>query len=256
MFELIDSHCHLDFAVFDKSRVQILERALAHNVTRFVVPSVTASRFDTVLSMRDVSSRIAIAFGLHPCFMSAHQTSDLDLLRVYCQQYSPCAVGEIGLDFYLPDADREQQILLLTQQLAVAQACGLPVILHVRKAHSVLLEILKKMRFTQGGIVHAFSGSMEQAKEYLALGFKLGFGGTLTYEGSKRIRKLAAELPLSAIVLETDSPDMPLAGFQGQANAPERVADVLQVLAQLRTEPLEVLAKATTDNVKQRLVLS
>ena len=255
MYPLIDSHCHLDFPVFDEDRALVIERSMALNITQFVVPSVTSAAFSRVQALKSLFSGVHVAFGLHPCFMVEHQEDDLELLRSYCQRFSPCAIGEIGLDFHLPQADKERQIALFQQQLDLANEFNLPVILHVRKAHAIVLDMLKNIRLTRGGIVHAYSGSMEQAKEYMKLGFKLGFGGVITYEGSKRVRKIATELPLESIVLETDAPDMPLSGQQGQRNSPERVVDVLHALAQLRAEPVEVLARATTQNIEQLLGL-
>lgn len=255
MYRLIDSHCHLDFPVFDDDRALVIERSKALNVTQFVVPSVTSSTFSRVHALKQLSSDIHVAFGLHPCFMEEHQECDLELLRSYCQRFAPCAIGEIGLDFHLPQADKERQRAFFQQQLDLANEFNLPVILHVRKAHAIVLDMLKNIRLTRGGIIHAYSGSMEQAKEYMKLGFKLGFGGVITYEGSKRVRKIATELPLESIVLETDAPDMPLSGQQGLRNSPERVVDVLHALAQLRAEPVEVLARATTQNIEQLLGL-
>ncbi|SIS45730.1 TatD family hydrolase [Neptunomonas antarctica] len=255
-WQIIDSHCHLDFPVFDGVRPQRVVAALQAGVGRIIVPGVAAKDFQRVVDTASAFANVYFSLGLHPCFMPEHQADDLQILADWVAQYPVCAIGEIGLDFYIPDHDSAAQIALLKAQLKIAKQHQLPVLLHVRKAHDVMLKTLRDLQFEQGGIVHAFNGSAQQANIYIKMGFKLGFGGTLTYPGSHRIRALAAELPLESIVLETDAPDMPLYGRRGEPNQPAYVADVLKELAQLRVEPIETIATLTSANVEQLLSLN
>jgi TatD DNase family protein len=163
------------------------------------------------------------------------------------QTEKPLAVGEIGLDFFLTELDRNRQQSIFEAQLQLAQAAQLPVLLHVRKAHDQVLATLRRIR-VKGGIAHAFNGSLQQAQHYLELGFKLGFGGTLTYDRSSKIRQLAQELPVEAIVLETDAPDMVVAQHRGERNSPEYLTHVLSALAELRQMDAMTLAQQTTTN--------
>jgi TatD DNase family protein len=252
---LIDSHCHLDFDVFDIDRSAILEQCKQHNIARIIVPGVTAERWDKLLSLASTFSAIEYALGLHPMCMADHQPADINTLREYLEHHQPVAIGEIGLDFYLPHHDKESQVRLFEQQLELAVAFDLPVILHVRKAYDAVLQLLKKHR-VKGGIVHAFSGSEQQAQLYIKLGFLLGIGGTITYDKATRVRELFSHLPLSAIALETDAPDMPLQEQISRRNSPESLVTILTSLAALRPEDRETIAKITTDNVNHLFGLS
>ena len=254
-WQIIDSHCHLDFPVFDTKRQQLVKSARQAGVSHIVIPAVTYQGFQRVIDTASAYPHLSFALGLHPCFMQEHQSSDLEKLAECIETCPVCAVGEIGLDFYIADYDAAAQLSLLKAQLKIAKEHQLPVLLHVRKAHDIMLKTLREMRFEQGGIVHAFSGSAQQAGHYIKMGFALGFGGVVTYPRSNKIRSLAKTLPLGSIVLETDSPDMPLYGRQGEPNQPLRVVDVLKEVAVLRPEPIEVIAAITTANVMRLLKL-
>ena len=247
---LIDSHCHFDFGVFDDDRTAILSRCEQQGITRIIVPGVTAERWSHLLSVTQDSDKLYAALGLHPMFMAEHTATDISQLNDYVSNFSPIAIGEIGLDFYLEHHDKAEQIALFEQQLELAVKFDLPVILHVRKAHDIVIQLLKKHR-VKGGIVHAFSGSYQQALLYIQLGFLLGIGGTVTYDKATRIRQLFSQLPLSAIALETDAPDMPLQGQKTQRNSPESIITILASLADLRSEDSNLIAKITTHNVNQ-----
>ena len=252
---LIDSHCHIDFDIFDTDRDALLAECKQHHIARIIVPGVTANRWYKLLSLSAKFSEIEYALGLHPMFMDKHQPTDITLLHDYLEQNQPVAIGEIGLDFYQAEHDKESQINLFEQRLKLADAFDLPVILHVRKAHNAVLQLLKKHR-VKGGIVHAFSGSEQEAQQYIKLGFLLGIGGTITYEKATRVRRLFSDLPLSAIALETDAPDMPLQGQAGRRNSPLSLVHIVSRLATLRTEKLDVIAQITSDNVSQLFSLS
>ena len=245
--ELVDTHCHLDDAAFDADRDQVLERCREYGVTRIVVPAVAAAGWDGLLALCRSRPGLYPALGLHPVHVDTHVDADVGALAAQIEAQRPVAVGEIGLDYYLQGLDRDRQQALFEAQLAIARDAGLPVLLHVRKAHDAVLATLRRLR-VKGGIAHAFNGSLQQARQYLALGFRLGFGGTLTYEGSTRIRRLAAELPGEALVLETDAPDMVVAGHRGERNSPEYLPQCLQALANVRGEDPAQLAALTTRN--------
>jgi len=242
---LIDSHCHLDFAAFDDDRDAVLARAAAAGVTDIVVPGVTRKTWPRLADLCASRAGLHGALGLHPLFLAEHRPEDLEALPAAIDANRPVAVGEIGLDYYDRGADRGAQRRYLRRQLEIARETGLPVILHVRKAHDDMLGLLRAAG-VRGGIAHAFNGSRQQAEQYLELGFKLGFGGMLTFERSRRLRELARTLPLEALVLETDAPDMSVARHRGERNSPEYIPDVLAALADLRPEHVEEIAAATT----------
>ncbi len=245
---LIDSHCHLDFATFDSDRQAVIERCLQSNINHIVIPGVMASTWLSLLKLCAPSPHLWPALGMHPMFMSSHQQADIMTLQTLATAHDIVAIGEIGLDFFVPDHDKTQQIALFTAQLSLAQTLNLPVILHVRKAHDVVIELLKQYSLP-GGIVHAFSGSQQQAQRYIDAGFLLGVGGVITYPNAVRLRQLFTALPLSSIALETDAPDMPLHGQQGQRNSPESIAILHQLLSTLRPESSADIAEQTSLNV-------
>jgi TatD DNase family protein len=251
---LIDTHCHLDFPVFDSDRDQVLRQARAQGVAELVIPGVTAATWPRVLELCMRHAGLHPALGLHPGFLAEHCADDLTQLDDRLERQRPIALGEIGLDHAPGMPDHHAQRWSFDQQLQRAATHDLPVLLHVRKAHD---EVIQALRATPapGGIVHAFSGSLPQARSYLALGFKLGFGGMLTYARSTRLRQLARELPLSALVLETDAPDMTVASHQYQRNSPAYLPEVLKALAEIRALPPVELAARTTANAREALKL-
>lgn len=251
---LIDTHCHLDFPDFSVDRAAVIERARSEGVEQIVVPSVTVDNFQSVLDVCAGAPALFPALGLHPCF-THEPAAAIEQLAQMLTSHQPVAVGEIGLDFRPGQASAEMQVPLFEQQLALARAQDLPVLLHVVKAHDEVLKRLRQCQLPRGGIVHAFSGSEQQAREYAKLGFKLGFGGAFTHARARKLQRLAAELPLEWLVLETDAPDMPLAGYQGERNEPARVAEVAQQLASLRGVSLAQVAEQTCANARQILHL-
>ncbi len=253
--EIIDTHCHLDVAAFDPDREAVLKRARSSGVAGIVVPGIEARGWDNLAAMCETWPDLYPAFGLHPLFAATHADADLALLEARLARQQPVAVGEIGLDFYRKDSDRARQQTLFEAQLVMARDAGLPVILHVRKAHDQVLATLKRIR-VRGGTAHAFNGSLQQAQRYIELGFKLGFGGMLTYDRSAKLRALAQALPAEAIVLETDAPDMVVAQHRGERNSPEYLPDCLAALATVRDEPLATVAASTTANAREVFALT
>jgi TatD DNase family protein len=244
---LIDTHCHLDVAEFDPDRAAVLARTRAAGVTGLVIPAIHRAGWPGLLALCATAADFSPALGLHPVYLDQHQDVDLAALERAIADARPTAIGEIGLDFYVRELDRARQQALFEAQLAIARVAGLPVLLHVRKAHEQVLATLKRIPVC-GGIAHAFSGGSEEARRYRDLGFALGFGGMLTFERSNKLRAMAAALPVTSIVLETDAPDLTVAAHQGQRNSPEYLPDVLAALAQVRGEDPRRLAEQTTAN--------
>lgn len=251
---IIDTHCHLDVSAFDPDRQQVLANARRLGVSAIVVPGIHAAGWPGLLALCGRHADLHPALGLHPVYLEHHREADLAELEQRLERDRPVAVGEIGVDFFVPELDRERQLHLFESQLALARDAGLPVLLHIRKAHDQVLAALHRIRVV-GGIAHAFNGSLQQAERFIELGFCLGFGGMLTFERSTRLRRLARELPLEALVLETDAPDMTVAAHRGERNSPEYLPDCLAALAEVRdADPVEIAA-ATSANARELLAL-
>ncbi|MDD2662773.1 MAG: TatD family hydrolase [Dechloromonas sp.] len=244
---LIDTHCHLDAAEFDADRGAVHAAALAAGVGRIVVPAVAVDGFAQTRTTVASHAGCVAAYGIHPLYVMRAADADLAVLRDWLERERPVAVGEIGLDFFVQDIDPARQEHFFVEQLRLAREFDLPVLLHVRRSVDAVLKQLRRHR-VRGGIAHAFNGSRQQAEAFIGLGFKLGFGGTLTYAGSTRIRALAAGLPLDAIVLETDAPDIPPAWLERGRNAPAELARIAAEFADLRGLPLAEIAAATSAN--------
>ena len=243
-----DTHCHLDAAEFGNTQTDVVRNALAAGVSRVVVPSVERSNFDTVRKLCEQYPSCSPAYGIHPMYTDNAIADDLDVLRNFLRQHKPVAVGEIGLDFFIPHYDQTRQEHFFVEQLKLARDFDLPVLLHIRRAQDTILKHLRQIK-VRGGIAHAFNGSRQQADEFIKLGFKLGFGGAMTYSRATKLRQLAATLPLNSIVLETDAPDIPPDFLErGLPNEPKYLPRIAQTLADLREMSLEEIARVTTDN--------
>ena len=245
--EIIDTHCHLDVSDFDCDRDEVIEHCRAQGITKIIIPAIESKTWSNVLDLCSSNEGLYPALGLHPVFIEQHQADDVNKLEQLLEQANPVAIGEIGLDFYLKDLDKDKQLDLFEAQLNIAKNHNLPVILHVRKAHDQVLQLLNKVK-VKGGFCHAFNGSMQQAEKYIKLGFKLGFGGTLTFENSTKIHALAKALPLDSIVLETDAPDMVVESHRGERNSPAYITESLAALAKIRNEDVSVIAAQTSIN--------
>jgi len=250
---LIDTHCHLDAAEFNADRNDIAMLALQQGISNIVIPSVARDNFDTVIQVCQKHKHCVYALGIHPMYVDSAALEDLETLKTYIVENNPVAIGEIGLDYFVTNAKNnpdhiEKQIHFFTEQLKIAKQQNLPVILHVRNAIDDILKYLRRYQIN-GGIAHAFNGSFQQAEQFIALGFKLGFGGAMTYSRALKIRELASKLPLESIVLETDSPDIPPAwvGAEGR-NTPLELSKIAQVLADLRQVNMAQVLDITSAN--------
>jgi TatD DNase family protein len=261
----IDTHCHLDAPEFDADRTAVRARAAAAGVVHCVLPAVLPAHFETVRALAHQLGD-SYALGIHPLWLPRATEEDLRVLDEALARWHGdprlVAVGEIGLDFFVPGLDHARQEFFYREQLVLARKYGLPVILHVRRSADRLLKHLREQ--PTGGIAHAFNGSSQQAQEFLRHGFKLGFGGAVTFDRALQLRRLAAELPLSALVLETDAPDIPphwlyrtagerAAGAPQGRNEPAELPRIAEVVAGLRRISTETLAEATTRNAIEAL---
>ena len=250
--ELIDSHTHLDFPDFDTDRREVLSRSRRLGVRRMVVLGVYQQNWQRLWDLVQTDADLFAAFGLHPVYLDHHRPADLTELGDWLTRLNGhrqlCAVGEIGLDYFLEQLDRERQQSLFEAQLKLAVDFQLPALLHVRRSHAAVIATLKRIRLPRGGIIHAFAGSQEEAREYIKLGFKLGLGGAATWPQALRMHRVLAQLPLDAVVLETDSPDMAPAMFPNQRNSPQHLPQICTALAErMGISPL-LLAEASTRN--------
>jgi TatD DNase family protein len=229
----IDSHCHFDFKVFDSDRESHWQFLTSWGCSGLIIPGVRAKDWQALVLLCE-GKPWAYALGLHPYFIAEHQYDDMEQLALACQLHNPIAIGEFGLDFALADTTFAAQIELCQQQFKLAQELQLPVILHVRKAYDEVAAMVRRLGFTQGGIIHAFSGSLQQGQALIKLGFKLGIGGALSHVRATKLRKTVAHLPLESIVLETDSPDMKPAFLAGSRNSPVSLLLLAQIVASIK----------------------
>lgn len=249
---LIDTHTHLDFPDFDADRDAVLARSRTQGVERLVVLGVQRDNWQRLWQLVMAEDGLYAAFGLHPVYLDQHRPEHLTELRDWLSRFAGhpklCALGEFGLDGFVVGLDPLRQQVLFEAQLQLAVEFELPALLHVRRAHAASIATLKRYRPRRGGIVHAFSGSLEEAREYLKLGFRLGLGGAATWPQARRLRRLVAQLPEEAIVLETDAPDMAPSMHAYGRNSPEYLGEICAVLAELRGMTPEALAAASSRN--------
>lgn len=249
---MIDSHCHLDLDQFNHDRDAVINQAFVAGVTRYHIPGTEAHRWSNLVNLAS-SSFIDVSLGLHPYFISKYSDTETDehlkQLRCYLENHNSkvFAVGECGLDAVI-DANHDRQIHIFKHQIGLAKYFTKPLIVHARKTHHKIIQCLNDCKYEGVGIVHAFSGSVETAKNYVERGWKLGIGGTITYPRGQRTKETIRKIGIEHLVLETDSPDMPLFGFQGQRNVPARTVLVAEALSELFDLPLTEVDSITTQN--------
>jgi TatD DNase family protein len=259
-----DSHCHFDFVDFDQDREQIWRDCNARGIQHLMIPGVAPEQWQIAAAIANQHKNIVIGVGLHPHWIQKdladesiphYLTNIRQQLEQNTQQQNCVAVGECGLDSFIETSmDLQQQVLAVHLQLA--QEAELPLIIHCCKAHNELFTLLQHYELPAGGVIHAFSGSYELAARYWAMGFRLGIGGTITYDRAQKTRAAVKQLPLEAILLETDAPDMPLSGKQGERNSPVNIIEIAQALADLRGETLASIAAQTTRNAQTLFMIA
>ncbi|KZZ45707.1 hypothetical protein A3759_08975 [Thalassolituus sp. HI0120] len=252
-----DSHCHFDFRQFDEERIELWQRAQQAGVLGMLIPGITLAQSKRLAGF--CRSGWYFAQGIHPYFIGQADRSDLNGLESELRQSNAVAVGEIGIDKRLqqqcedPEAERKSQWRFFADQVAIAKALELPIILHVRGAHDEVSGYLRQQGFSHGGVVHAFSGSVQQGKRWLDAGFKLGIGGAMTFPRARKLRRTLEQLPSSAWLLETDAPDMSPAFLAGKTNTPEMIPLYGYLLAALRQESTEALSQQLRRNLNAAL---
>lgn len=254
MYSFIDTHCHLDFEQFDSDREQVIANLATKGVTDVIIPAVYHRNWQNVLDLTAKHPNLHAALGIHPCFVDRSEYRHTDDLAqmVADNRQSIVAIGECGLDFSLDTI--EQQRHYFTAQIKLAIEYDLPLIIHHRKSHDIILAFLRKFKPAAGGVIHAFSGSEQQARQYIDLGFKLGVGGTITYSRAQKTRDVISRMPLESLVLETDAPNMPIYGRQGERNSPEYIGEIFTVLGLLRgdhsDQPVSEIAEQLNVNAR------
>ncbi len=254
-FSLFDTHCHADFDAFDsgisveQSIDGYLKEAKQAQVEKLIIPSIGQSNWRKLDEIAQSHPNIYYALGFHPYFLEqANDEQFSELRQLLSSKNNQCvAIGECGLDFFV-DVEREKQERFFIQQMEIAKAFDLPLIIHERKSYNRLIELIKQHKFTLGGVIHGFSGSEQQALAWIKLGFCIGVGGTITYPRAQKTRTTIAKLPLESLVLETDAPDMPMYGNQGNVNHSKYLVTILNELFLLRKEPKQSIAAQIWQN--------
>ena len=250
VLELTDSHAHIDDASFASDRDAMFQRAGDAGIRHIVVPAIDRASWPRIAQLAADQACVLPAYGMHPIYLDEHRPEHLDELTAWLKSHRAVAVGEIGLDYFLPELDVEQQRFYFQQQLQIARELDLPVIVHARRAMDEVTSTMRRMGGLRG-VVHSFSGSLQQAERLWELGFYLGIGGPVTYERAQRLRHIVATMPVERLLLETDAPDQPGACHRGERNEPSNMVEVLHVIAELRGESPEAIAEATTRNARQ-----
>ena len=248
--DLVDSHCHIDVADFEPDRGEVLSRARKGGVRRIVVPAIAADGWDHLEATCARHPGLFPAYGLHPMFLDRHRPEHLDALADRIARPGVVAVGECGLDHFVPGLDHAVQLEFFEAQLRLARDARLPVIVHARRAVDEVTAAIRRIGGLRG-VVHSFSGSAQQARALWDLGFLVGIGGPVTWPRAQRLRRLVSSMPLEFLLLETDAPDQPGAGNRGQRNEPGYLPVVLDVVAELRGEDPDEVARATTANAER-----
>ena len=247
---IIDSHCHLDFKVFNADREQVIERARKVGVSKIIIPGVMRKTWPDIKLCCENHAELYPCYGLHPYFIDQHNESDIQNLRNYIESNPPIAIGECGLDFYLKNLDQDKQLFYFEQQLDIALEFNLPVVIHARKSTEAVINAIAK-RPGLKGMIHSYSGSYEQAIKLISLNFYLSFGGPISYEKSSRLRNVVKSLPLDSLLVETDAPDQPTSNAPSRRNEPSFITEVIKHIARLHSTTEEEVARITSENAKK-----
>jgi len=243
--KLVDSHCHLDDHRFDADRAEVLERAREAGISKIVVPAVSRDGWQRLAELAETSSSLFPAYGLHPWFCEKHREQDLELLSGFLED--AVAVGECGLDFGKGRAPESEQLKWFRAQLELADEHSLPVIVHAYKSLDRVSRELKSFPQLKG-VIHSFSGSLQQAAQLMAQGFLLGVGGAVTWPQANRLRAVVKDIPLEYLLLETDAPDQSGAPHRGERNEPAFLVEIAGVIATIRGIEIGELAEASSRN--------
>lgn len=233
MCPLFDTHCHLTHAPLKQHLPQVLAQAAKQGVTRFLVPAATPEDWPDIIQLTQQNHAISMALGIHPWYTQFHQPQTMEALTQHLDQYPFALVGEIGLDFAAAKDEpaRQTQKICFEDQLHIARQYQRPVVIHHVHATAACIDSIRRCNFTYGGFAHAFSGSLQEAQQWHQAGFMIGIGSLLLNPKAKKIRRIAAELPLDYMVLETDAPYM---APDKSVNYPANTRRIAEIVAQLR----------------------
>lgn len=245
-----DSHCHFDFDVFDQQRLDIWQQCQAKHIKQLMIPGVEPAQWKKSAEIANQYKGVVMSVGVHPWWVATTELPSLDQWQSAINHPLCVAIGECGLDAAI-DTPMKQQCEVFEHHLGLAVDKNLPLIVHVRRTHNDTIRYLKRYRPAKGGVIHGFTGSEELAMEYWRMGFYIGVGGSISYPRANKTRTMVKNMPLEALVLETDAPDMPLHGQQGKANSPLFLPDIARVLAELRGDSVDTIAQQTTHNSQQ-----
>jgi TatD DNase family protein len=248
--QLIDSHCHLDFKAFDNDRAEVLQRALDQNISDIVIPGTEKKHWDRVRILSESSPNLHACYGIHPYWVDQHDKQDISELENYIGMHRPVAVGECGLDFRPHQADKQTQSAFFEAQLAIADNQRLPVVIHSVKATEPVTQCIKKFK-NLSGMIHSFSGSMEQAQQLIALNFMISISASVTFDNAKKTRAVASSIPLTSLLLETDAPDQPDQEHRNERNEPAYIINTLKAIAEIRNDSPEAIARQTSINARR-----
>ena len=247
---LIDSHCHLDFEAFDNDRSEVLQRAKDNNISDIVIPGTEKIYWHRINSLCKEYPQLHACYGLHPYWINNHNKQDIEKLKNYIDNNRPLALGECGLDFRPQQADKKIQLYFFEAQLDLAESCQLPVVIHSVNATEEVIKAIKKFK-KLNGMVHSYSGSLEQARQLMDLNFYISISGSVTYDNAKKLRKVASSIPLTSLLIETDAPDQPDQKNSAKRNEPAYMINTVKAISELREEATDMVAEQTTINAKK-----
>ena len=251
MSQLIDTHAHLYLSEFDEDREAMLEKAKAAGVSRVFLPAIDATTHEAMIRTDEQFSSCQAMMGVHPCSIKANYREELDIAKEWWSKRSFIAVGEIGLDFYWDRTFEQEQVLAFREQIEWALQKEVPIVIHSRNATLACIQVLKEYQESAlQGVFHCFSGSIEEAREILKLGFYLGIGGVLTYKNAG-IAQVMEQLPLEQVILETDAPYLTPVPHRGKRNESAYVSIVAEKLALLKGLSIGEIASKTTQNAER-----
>lgn len=250
MLSLIDSHCHLDDDRLNNNREALIAAARDVGIEQFIVPATTQQRWPLLRQLQLNYDDIHIAYGYHPMFMAEHKHADINKLESDISEHNAIAVGECGLDFFASSIDEQEQKKLFEQQLSVAKNMSLPCIVHSRKSLDIVISMLRKKQLV-GGVLHSFSGSLQQAQQLNDLGFKLGIAATVCFDRAKKLQAIVKAVGLEYLLLESDAPDQAGPDYRGQLNQPAYMLSQLNKVAELKQLTIAEVAKQTALNVSR-----
>ncbi|NOQ88713.1 MAG: YchF/TatD family DNA exonuclease [Gammaproteobacteria bacterium] len=247
---LIDSHCHLDFEVFDNDRDEVLQRAKDNNISDIVIPGTEKIYWHRINKLCKKYPQLHACYGLHPYWINQHNKQDITRLKNYIDSNRPLALGECGLDFRPHQADKKTQFYFFEAQLELAESCQLPVVIHSVNATEEVIKSVKKFK-KLSGMIHSYSGSLEQARQLIDLNFYISISGSVTYDNAKKTKKVASSIPLTSLLIETDAPDQPDQKNSAKRNEPAYMINTVKAISELREDTENMVAEQTTINAKK-----